>query len=85
MKWLPIEDCPKDHRIMFVAIAIDVKVTPNSERLYTTDPYCVWWNDHLVQGDERWPQHPKTHFSRWPHPFPPTHFCLLPETKGVNK
>jgi hypothetical protein len=32
---------------------------------YTTDPWCTWQ------------PHPGE-FARWPHPFPPTHFLLLP-------
>lgn len=49
---------------MFVARAIDVKPHAGYPATYTTDPYCVWQPEPGV-------------FKRWPHAFPPTHYCLL--------
>jgi hypothetical protein len=57
-------------REMFVAKAFDVQIKGHNYP-YTSDPWCVWvenWAGTLL-------------FSRWPHPFPPTHFCLLPTEK----
>jgi hypothetical protein len=68
MKWLPIEDAADiPVNKAFVAIAVDV-IPPGLSLKYTTDPYCVW---NQGNGD----------FARWPHPFPPTHFCRLPDIK----
>jgi len=66
MNWLPIESAPKSRKPfeMFVVIALDVKLTPLSPP-YTTDPWCVW-----RESDGS--------FTRWPHPFQPTHWCPLP-------
>jgi len=62
LEWKPIETAPKDTKRMFVVIAIN----PVQLRLpYKTDPYCVW--AELDKG-----------FVRWPHTFPPTHWCELP-------
>lgn len=63
MKWIPIEQAPKDTRTMFVVKGFNVKLKSGIQ--YTTDPYCVWRRD---DGE----------FIRWPHAFPPTHFCFLP-------
>jgi hypothetical protein len=67
MKWLPIEELPKDiaMRVMFVVKGFCVKGYASGP--YDTDPYCVWLSD---DGES---------FVRWPHQFAPTHFCLLPE------
>lgn len=78
MKWRPIETAPKVQHPMFVVIAIDV-IVGEGTRPYTTDPYCVWWSDTEVVGDERIDN--KTHFARWPHRFPPTHWAPLPIVK----
>lgn len=68
MLWLKIEslsDYWKNNKKMFVVKAIDIFPNDFSPMKYTTDPYCVWMED----GD----------FVRWPHPFPPTHYTILPE------
>ena len=68
--WSLIEALPdsiKASRGMFVVIAKDVQIMPG--RTYTTDPYCVWYEATRKDGA----------FVRWPHPFPPTHFYVLPE------
>lgn len=38
--------------------------------MYTTDPWCVF----VLDGK----------FVRWPHQFPPTHWCKLPEFERVH-
>lgn len=66
--WKKIENLPEKYRNshkMFVVKGINV-VHPKGVVSYTTDPYCVWWDGDRVCG-------------RWPHAFPPTHFCELPE------
>ena len=63
LKWLPIEQAPKDTKKMFVVKAVGAKV--GSFNNYNSDPYCVWSEN----GE----------FIRWPHDFRPTHFCYLPE------
>lgn len=68
MKWLPIEEL-HNHvkgREMFVVKAFGV-IPYEGVREYDSDPYCVWWDKHYEE------------FARWPHPFEPTHFCLLPD------
>jgi hypothetical protein len=59
---------------VFVVIAMNVPYPFNPNYTYTTDPYCVWVNevDEYMRPEE---------FIRWPHPFMPTHFCLLPEER----
>lgn len=64
MQWKPIEECPKESSKMFVVKTFKNPVE-GAFKGYTTDPYCVW--------------HSRGEFHRWPHPFPPTHFCELPE------
>ena len=66
MNWQPIETAPKNDKVMFIAIAVGVKVTPESVP-YTTDPWCVWQD--VNRGE----------FVRWPHRFRPTHWMPLPE------
>lgn len=80
MKWQPIETCPKTKNPMFVVIAIDVDRYGHK---YTSDPYCVWWSDQIIIGDER--SDYKTHFPRWPHPFAPTHWAPLPSVKEISE
>ena len=66
MNWQPIETAPKKREpfSMFVVIAIETsEASPNIT--YTSDPYCVW-----RESDGS--------FTRWPHPFPPTHWFPLP-------
>jgi hypothetical protein len=58
-------------RQMFVVRAFDVPTSCDARVLYTTDPYCTWLDK--VIGVYVFP--------RWPHPFPPTHFCLLPNER----
>lgn len=67
MNWLPISTAPREFKPfnMFVAIALEVRLGPNSAP-YTSDPWCVW-----VDRDGS--------FARWPHSFAPTHWCPLPE------
>lgn len=68
MTWLPIETAPKERRpfSMFVVIAMDFDLEKvGGKGRYTSDPWCVW-----VHSDGS--------FARWPHPFPPTHWCPLP-------
>lgn len=66
--WFPLETLEKylsnsgGKKTMFIAIAFDVEGVASAP--YTTDPYCVWKVDDL--------------FARWPHPFPPTHWCPIP-------
>lgn len=67
--WSLIEDIPNSIKIsrkMFVVIAKDIEIM--SGKTYTTDPYCVWYEESREEGA----------FVRWPHPFPPTHFYVLP-------
>lgn len=67
--WIKIEHLEKHikGRGMFVVKGFDVEVQYGGFP-YTTDPYCVWKNDDGT-------------FARWPHPFPPTHFAILPVVK----
>ena len=70
MKWLTIDKL-HEHikgREMFVVKAFDVDLDGIRGSQYTTDPYCTW---HDEQSSNKFP--------RWPHPFQPTHFCLLPK------
>lgn len=61
----PIDaDTPRQRTPMIVVMAIDVPVQQGALR-YTTDPYCVWWDEDYG----RW--------ARWPHPYPPTHWLPL--------
>lgn len=60
MTWQPIETAPKG-KAMYVVIG----VWPEYPR-YTTDPYCVWWDE-------------KEGFVRWPHDRQPTHWMPLPD------
>lgn len=62
--WLPIEKAPTGKE-MFVVRAFNVCVESSGVKMYTTDPYAVWRQE---DGS----------FARWPHNFPPTHFCRLP-------
>lgn len=67
--WSLIEVLPdfiKYSRKIFVVIAKDVEIMPG--KTYTTDPYCVWYEESREDDV----------FVRWPHPFPPTHFYVLP-------
>lgn len=61
--WQPIATAPVGKK-MFVAIAMDIDI--GGGNLYTTDPWCVW-------------QSTADDFSRWVHPFAPTHWMPLPE------
>jgi hypothetical protein len=72
MKWLPIATCPNSKLDgMFVVIAIDIKPVSGASFTYTSDPYCVWYDDG--------------YFVRWPHLYHPTHWCELPSIeKGVS-
>lgn len=63
MGWEPIEKAPHGKEPI-VLKAIDV--TLGGVAHYTSDPYCGWWDE----AGKCW--------ARWPHPFPPTHFCRLP-------
>lgn len=69
-QWKPINELPeylKETRRMFVVKAIDVapmEAVPDYR--YNSDPWCVWFDGN---GG----------FVRWPHKYPPTHFCELPE------
>lgn len=65
-EWLPIATAPIRHRPfnMFVVIGLSVIMSSNGAP-YTTDPWCVWPDG-------------KGGFMRWPHSFPPTHWCPLP-------
>lgn len=73
--WLKLEHLP-EHITgcqMFVVISFDVLPYEGANSFYTTDPYCTWLDpEDLLEPGEY-------HFPRWPHPFKPTHFCLLPE------
>ena len=62
-EWLPIETLSTRDKKMFVVIAIQADI--GTMFAYTSDPYCVW-----KEGDK---------FIRWPHDFPPTHYCELPK------
>lgn len=64
MQWKSIKEAPVSRK-MIVVKAIGVKPHPAATFLYDTDPYCVWQDAEGV-------------FERWPHDFPPTHFCELP-------
>jgi hypothetical protein len=69
--WLTIDKL-HEHvkgRQMFVVKAFDVLPLGERGPIYTSDPYCVWFE--LDRGV----------FERWPHMFMPTHFCLLPEER----
>lgn len=81
MKWYPIETCPKDGQ-MFVVRAINVQPIPNVDRLYTSDPYCVWYSKNEMVGDDRFNN--RTHFMRWPHAYQPTHWTPLPSVNDVE-
>lgn len=73
MNWLPINTAPKDrseHK-MFAVIAKDV-VTPSGQ-LYTTDPYYVWAETQ------------ESVYTRWPHPFSPTHWHPMPKFANTIK
>jgi hypothetical protein len=65
-EWLPIATAPIRHRPfnMFVVIGLNV-ILASGGAPYTTDPWCVWPDG-------------KRGFMRWPHSFPPTHWCPLP-------
>lgn len=66
MNWQPIEAYPKNDRKMRVVKAFAMPYGPShAELTYNTDPYCVWYQDGV--------------FVRWPHSFPPTHYCEVPE------
>ena len=72
MFWMKIENLPdlyKTSRRMFIVKAFSVFPTEQSVMPYTTDPYCVWYEN----GD----------FVRWPHKFTPTHYAILPEEREV--
>jgi hypothetical protein len=60
-------------REMFVVRAFDVFLHPKATAPYTSDPWCVWYDEMYIDDVDK--------FVRWPHPFPPTHFCLLPEER----
>jgi hypothetical protein len=70
-EWQPIETAPKNNPKMFVVIGIRVKFG-NTVSGYISDPWCVW-----RRGDDG--------FSRWPHPFPPTHWMPLPDLPKETK
>lgn len=62
--WLPIPPDLKETREMFVVKAIGVYF--GSVKKYTSDPYCVWYENGQ--------------FVRWPHKdFQPTHYLKLPK------
>lgn len=65
MFWNKIDSAPTSSRKMFVVIAKDVVPFKGSTTKYTSDPYCVWFDNGK--------------FVRWPHEFQPTHWALLPE------
>lgn len=68
MFWYEISHLPTmyiDNRVMFVVKAFNVFPTDTAIFKYTSDPYCVW----IENGK----------FVRWPHPFPPTHYAVLPD------
>jgi hypothetical protein len=62
-QWQDIATAPRKSRTMFVVKAFDALV--EGGRRYTSDPWCVW---RPADGE----------FVRWPHSFPPTHWCELP-------
>lgn len=64
-EWQPISTAPKDGREMYVVKAFNVTNADCHVFNYTTDPYCVWPGD-------------RGGWVRWPHQFPPTHWCALP-------
>jgi hypothetical protein len=66
MAWQPIETAPKLRSTMIVVRAFDVPAQQGA-LLYTSDPYCVWWDTY----ENRW--------MRWPHSYPPTHWRALSE------
>jgi len=52
-----------------VVLVVAIGVGPRSD--YTTDMYCGWYCNEV--------------WSRWPHPFPPTHWMTLPEAPKETK
>lgn len=65
-EWMPIETAPVG-REMFVARAVNVVHPFAGTHPYTSDPWCVWQDEHGK-------------FARWPHRFPPTHWLALPSS-----
>lgn len=66
MEWLLIEDAPDGStKEMFLVRAFNVMNGFTGGEYYTSDPWCVW---REKDGS----------FARWPHHFPPTHWCRLP-------
>ena len=66
--WKKIENLPEEYKDsvkMFVVRAIDILPYVDSPFKYTTDPYAVW----RMNGE----------YHRWPHKFPPTQYCELPD------
>ena len=71
--WKNIEECqPPEPPTMFIARAILAEGNPHTGngRAYNSDCYCVWKD--------------KEGFARWPHSFPPTHWCNIPEFDGSD-
>jgi hypothetical protein len=71
MKWISIDKLGEyvKGRQMFVVKAFDVVPFERYPGTYTSDPWCVWFEQE------------RGTFERWPHLFMPTHFCLLPEER----
>jgi hypothetical protein len=65
MKYQPIESAPIGETI-FVAIGVTQGNGFTGGKPYVTDPFCVWQEIPGV-------------FTRWPHSWPPTHWCELPD------
>lgn len=71
--WRPVDELPEEYyktRKMFVVMADTSLYEDTALRDYVTDSYCVWI-DSRYKGTGV--------CGRWPHSFPPTHFCELPE------
>ena len=64
--WRPLKDYTeiKPRKMYLVRAKTDAYTITGT---YTTDPYCAWYDFE----DKQW-------CSRWPHHFPPTHFCEIP-------
>jgi hypothetical protein len=77
MKWMTIDKLGEyvKGREMFVVKAFDVQYPNIDSLIYTSDPWCTW-RERVEQLCED-----EYYFPRWPHPFMPTHFCLLPEER----
>ena len=69
MKWQPIETAPRNRQMVLV---IGDKVNAG-HMIYTTDMYCVWFDD---RGEI---------CARWPHKFMPTHWMPLPSPPNTGE